>query len=111
MDDKSSDSNSKECRNRLRSSCEEEANHAVDKGFCGIRKMWLAAFTSLLLCFTKGLSKGYSAPATYDMRHRTGSVIKPTEKEVMWIGSIMALGIVLGSLISGKHGFRHDNLL
>lgn len=111
MDDKSSNNNSKESLNNLKSFCEEEAKHAASKRFCGVRKMWLAAFTSLLLCFTKGLSKGYSAPATYDMRHRTGSVIKPTEKEVMWIGSIMALGIVLGSLISGKHGFHHDNLI
>ena len=93
----------------LESISDEKSKHALNKR-CGIRKMWFAAFASLLLCFTKGLAKGYSAPATYDMRHTTSCVIKPTEKDVMWIGSIMALGIVVGSLISGKHFFYPKTL-
>lgn len=83
----------------------EKVNHVGNKKSCGIRKMWLVAVSSYLLCFTCGLAKSYSAPAVYDMQHRDNSVVKPTEKEVMWIGSIMALGGVLGSLISGKQRF------
>ena len=81
---------------------EDRENLMKNTKCCGIRKMWLAAFIALVQCFAFGLGKGYSSPALYDMQHRDNSAIKPTENEVMWIGSMLALGGVFGSLIAGN---------
>lgn len=66
-----------------------------------IRKMYFAALSCLLLALSMGLATGYSAPATYDMQFRPDSSLKPTEDEVTWIGSILALGAMIGGLVAG----------
>lgn len=81
---------------------ENAKNAAFKNRICGIRKMWFAAFASLFISLSLGLVSGYSAPATYDMQTRPNSVIKPTDKQVMWIGSMLAIGFTLGSLIAGE---------
>lgn len=88
-------------KNNLQSFDGETSKRAAPRKQNRIRKMWLAAFASLLIAMSLGLVSGFSAPATYDMQNRPTSVINPTDKEVMWIGSILAVGLIIGSLIAG----------
>ncbi|KFM78755.1 Facilitated trehalose transporter Tret1, partial [Stegodyphus mimosarum] len=74
---------------------------AKDKKLPFVRKMYLAAFTSLLMALAMGLATGYSSPATYDMTTRPGSPVQPSKDAVSWIGSTLALGAMLGGVCAG----------
>ncbi|XP_055927010.1 solute carrier family 2, facilitated glucose transporter member 8-like [Argiope bruennichi] len=65
------------------------------------RKMYFASFSALLMAVAMGIAVGYSAPATYDMKNRKSSSIKPTNDDITWIGSALAIGAMTGGLIAG----------
>lgn len=67
----------------------------------GFRKMYFAAGAALSYATAMGMACGYSAPATADMA-RQNSPVHPNKEEVAWIGSILALGALIGGIIAGK---------
>ncbi|KAG8186822.1 hypothetical protein JTE90_020500 [Oedothorax gibbosus] len=64
------------------------------------KKMYLAAIAALSYAMAAGMVCGYSASATANMK-RSSSPVRPDAGEIAWIGSIMALGAVLGGLLAG----------
>ncbi|GIY14315.1 facilitated trehalose transporter Tret1 [Caerostris darwini] len=62
--------------------------------------MYLAAVAALSFAVAAGMVCGYSASATADMK-RKSSPVRPDPEEIAWIGSIMALGAVLGGIVAG----------
>lgn len=66
---------------------------------CGFAKVYLAAVAALTFALATGMACGYSSSATADMK-RTNSPLRPDQNQVAWIGSIMALGAVLGGIIA-----------
>lgn len=66
-----------------------------------IRKMYFAAFSALLMGVAMGTTIGYTAPATYDMKNRPDSPVKPSIDDITWIGSTLAIGSMPGSLLAG----------
>ncbi|GBM51379.1 Facilitated trehalose transporter Tret1 [Araneus ventricosus] len=65
-----------------------------------IRKMFLAAFIVLLFAINMGITATYSATATIDMEKPTSS-IHPNEDQETWIGSLMAIGALIGGTAGG----------
>ncbi|GBM51383.1 Facilitated trehalose transporter Tret1 [Araneus ventricosus] len=65
----------------------------------GFRKMYLAAVAALSFAIAAGMVCGYSASATANMK-RKSSPVRPSLEETAWIGSIMALGAVLGGIVA-----------
>lgn len=67
----------------------------------GFRKMYLAALVVLLFAVCMGVTGTYSATATADMK-KPHSSIHPTEDEISWIASLMAVGALIGGTAGGK---------
>ncbi|XP_015912675.1 facilitated trehalose transporter Tret1 [Parasteatoda tepidariorum] len=72
---------------------------------CGFPKMYLAAIAALSFAMATGMVCGYSASATADMQ-RSSSPLRPDNGQVAWIGSIIALGAVLGGIVASFLGNR-----
>ncbi|CAL1261333.1 unnamed protein product [Larinioides sclopetarius] len=83
---------------------ESEESEDGDKSFLtgvkNIRKMFLAAIIVLLFAVNMGMTATYSATATIDMEKPTSS-IHPNEDQVTWIGSLMAIGALIGGTAGG----------
>ncbi|GIY14318.1 facilitated trehalose transporter Tret1 [Caerostris darwini] len=69
-------------------------------GVKNIRKMYLAALIVLTFAINMGITATYSATATVDMQKNKAS-IDPTDDEVTWIGSLMAIGALVGGTAGG----------
>ncbi|KAF8785554.1 Facilitated trehalose transporter Tret1 like protein [Argiope bruennichi] len=83
----------------LKSKTMQVNSQSEPKGKNGFRKMYLAALAALSFAVAVGMVCGYSASATADMK-RKSSPVRPSLEETAWIGSIMALGAVLGGIIA-----------
>lgn len=66
------------------------------------KKLYLAAVAALSFAMATGMACGYSASATADMK-RSSSPVRPDAGQIAWIGSIMALGAVLGGIVAGNY--------
>ncbi|GIZ05095.1 facilitated trehalose transporter Tret1 [Caerostris extrusa] len=62
--------------------------------------MYLAALIVLTFAINMGITATYSATATVDMQKNKAS-IDPTDDEVTWIGSLMAIGALVGGTAGG----------
>lgn len=70
----------------------------------GVRKMYFAAIAALMFAVAMGMACGYSASATADMS-RKNSAVHPDKQEIAWVGSILALGALIGGVLAGKQIF------
>lgn len=87
----------------LRNFAEEEMTISTERKAAKIRPMYLSALSCLLMAVSMGLATGYSAPATYDMEFRNSSIVKPNKSQITWIGSMLALGAMIGGLLAGLY--------
>ncbi|GFY46659.1 facilitated trehalose transporter Tret1 [Trichonephila inaurata madagascariensis] len=65
-----------------------------------MRKMYVAALVVLMFPVCMGITATYSATATMDMK-KAHSSIHPTSDQVTWIGSLMAIGALMGGTAGG----------
>lgn len=78
-----------------------DSNSLPTKSKNGVRKMYFAAAAALSFAAAMGMACGYSASATADMK-RKSSPVHPNEDQETWIGSILALGALIGGIFAGK---------
>ncbi|XP_035221352.1 facilitated trehalose transporter Tret1-like isoform X2 [Stegodyphus dumicola] len=69
----------------------------IEKGF---RNMYLSALVVLLFAICMGVTATYTATATEDMKKKHSS-IHPSSDDVTWIGSLMAVGALIGGSAGG----------
>ncbi|GFU72032.1 facilitated trehalose transporter Tret1 [Trichonephila clavipes] len=67
-----------------------------------MRKMYVAALVVLMFPVCMGITATYSATATMDMK-KVHSSIHPTSDQVTWIGSLMAIGALIGGTAGGTN--------
>ncbi|KAF8785553.1 facilitated trehalose transporter Tret1-2 homolog [Argiope bruennichi] len=95
---------SKGMENVVGFSHDSEESDDGDKSFLtsikNIRKMFVAALIVLLFAINMGITATYSATATTDME-KPSSPIHPDGDQVTWIGSLMAIGALIGGTAGG----------
>lgn len=80
---------------------DSEELESTDNSFLtGMRRMYIAALAVLMFPICMGITATYSATATIDMK-KPHSSIHPNSDEVTWIGSLMAIGALIGGTAGG----------
>lgn len=84
---------------------EHELSASTGKNF---KKMYVAALVVLMFAICMGVTATYSATATMDMQ-KPHSSIHPSPDEVTWIGSLMAVGALVGGGAAGTTSHKNIN--